>query len=397
MPPAIIIIGTGPAGLMAADILSRAGKKVHIYDHKPSVARKFLMAGRGGLNITHSEEFELLITRYGDSSSFLRPALEHFPPATLRAWCTELGEETFIGSSGRVFPKSFKASPLLRAWLNRLNAQNVTFHMNHRWNGWNAQGDLHFESPNGSQFIKAEKTILALGGASWPKLGSTASWKPLLEKEGITVVPFRPTNCGFFCAWSDIFANKYAGTPLKSITLTHQGHRQQGDAMVTQHGIEGGLIYAFSSKLRDDIDHHGQAFVTLDLKPDLEPKRLEEVLNRPRGRDSFSNFLRKTTGLPSVSIGLLMEDRKIQEIAAHDLAHRIKNYSLTLTAPFSLERAISSAGGIALDEIAPSYMLKKKPHVYAIGEMLDWEAPTGGYLLQACFSMAAYCAHELGA
>lgn len=360
---------------MAAETLTKRGYSVTVYDHKPSPARKFLMAGRGGLNITHSEPFEKFISRYGEAEKILRPALENFTPENLRDWCHELGEETFIGTSGRVFPKSFKASPLLRAWLNRLDTLGVKFEYNFEWTGQNMNSD---------------NTILALGGASWPRLGSDGHWTGILGKQGIKINPFRPANCGFMCQWSDIFKNKFAGHPLKSISLIHQNQTIQGEVMVTQNGVEGGGIYALSKSIRTAIEKNKTTILTFDFKPNMSEIQIQKILNNPRGRDSFSNYLRKTLGLSPVMIGLLQEDRNITNLSRTDLAHRIKSYPIELTATANIDRAISSAGGIALDELTNNFELKKIPNTYAIGEMLDWEAPTGGYLLQASFSMAVW-------
>jgi uncharacterized flavoprotein (TIGR03862 family) len=375
MIKSISVIGAGPAGLMAAETLAKRGFKVTVYDHKPSPARKFLMAGRGGLNITHSEPFEKFLTRYGEAEKFLRNPLESFTPENLRDWCHELGEETFIGTSGRVFPKSFKASPLLRAWLKRLDDLGVTFHYNFEWTGQDMGTDI---------------TILALGGASWPRLGSDGHWTKILEDKGIKINPFRPANCGFTCHWSDIFKQKFAGHPLKSIALTHDNQTIYGEIMVTQNGVEGGGIYALSKPIRTAIEKNKSTTLYLDFKPNFSEIQIQKILNAPRGRDSFPNYLRKTMGLSPVMIGLLQEDRNITNLSRTELAQRMKSYPIELTATANIDRAISSAGGIALDELTNNFELKKMPNTYAIGEMLDWEAPTGGYLLQASFSMAVW-------
>lgn len=360
---------------MAAETLAERGFQVTVYDHRPTAARKFLMAGRGGLNITHSEPFEQFITHYGEASEKLRPALENFTPQDLRNWCHELGEETFIGSSGRVFPKSFKASPLLRAWLIRLQNAGVTFHYNYEWTGQNMGSDM---------------TILALGGASWPRLGSDAAWVDILRQQNIQINPFRPANCGFTTLWSDVFRNKYAGQPLKPVLLKHDHQTVQGEIMVTQNGVEGGGIYALSRSLRNAIEKDGSTILKLDLKPDVPFDKIVLLLNAPRGRDSFSNYLRKNLSLSPVAIALLQEDRNISALNTHDLTTRIKSYPLKVNGVADIDRAISSAGGIALNEVDENFHIKKMPNTYAIGEMLDWEAPTGGYLLQATFSMAVW-------
>ncbi|HPQ51485.1 MAG: TIGR03862 family flavoprotein [Alphaproteobacteria bacterium] len=383
----IAIIGAGPGGLMAAESLARLGYTVDVYDHKPSPARKFLMAGRGGLNITHSEPIDSFLQKYGEAAEFMHPMIGYFTPKNMRIWCAELGEETFIGTSGRIFPKSFKSSPLLRSWLERLSNLNVRIHPRHHWTGWNEKGELAFTTPE-QKFIKADATILALGGASWPKLGSDGSWVNELEKHNIEIAPLRPANCGFCVNWSDIFKSKFAGTPLKSITLTHEGKLINGEIMISEKGLEGGVIYALSKSIRTAIETKASTTLTIDLKPDLTIKQLEEKLSHPRGRDTQTNFLRKQTNLSPAAINLLYEcgDK------TKPLAQQIKQIQIPLTQPCPIDRAISSAGGIKLDELDKNLMLKKMPSVFAIGEMLDWEAPTGGYLLQATFSMGVFVA-----
>jgi hypothetical protein len=338
------------------------------------------MAGRGGLNITHSEPMEKFLSRYGDAAEFLRPALEQFTPQDLRDWCSAYGEETFIGSSGRVFPKSFKASPLLRAWLKKLQALGVEFHFNVEWTG---------------QDMGADITILALGGASWPRLGSDGHWTKILSEKNIKISPLRPANCGFTCNWSDVFKSKFAGMPVKPLFLTHNNQSAQAEMMITKTGVEGGGIYALSRSIRTAIEQNGKTTITLDFKPNTPLNQIESVLRRPRGRDSFSNYLRKIVGLSPVAIGLLQEDRNVTNLSRIELASRIKSYPLTLNGTANIDRAISSAGGIALDELDENFMLKKMPNTYAIGEMLDWEAPTGGYLLQASFSMAVWLSSHI--
>ncbi len=365
---------------MAAETLATRGFQVTVYDHKPSPARKFLMAGRGGLNITHSEPLDKFLTRYGDAANILRPAIENFTPDHLRDWCHGLGEETFIGTSGRVFPKGFKASPLLRAWLKKLESLGVEFKFGYEWVG---------------QDMGTDFTILALGGASWPRLGSNAGWTKILENQNIKINPFRPSNCGFTTNWSDIFKHKFAGHPLKPVILKHGTETLQGEIMVTEKGVEGGGIYALSKSLRTALDQHPTTILTLDLKPNIPKDQIEKMLNTPRARDSFSNYLRKTLGLSPVVIGLLQEDRNVTTLSRADLAARIKSYPLTISGIANIDRAISSAGGIALDEVDENFQLKKMPHTYAIGEMLDWEAPTGGYLLQATFSMAVWVGNRV--
>jgi uncharacterized flavoprotein (TIGR03862 family) len=371
----VAIIGAGPGGLMAAETLAKRGFQVTVYDHKPSPARKFLMAGRGGLNITHSEPLDKFLARYGEAANTLRPAIENFTPQNLRDWCHDLGEETFIGTSGRVFPQSFKASPLLRAWLTRLQNSGVKFHYNFEWTG---------------QDMGADITILALGGASWPKLGSDGNWASILQKNNISINPFRPANCGFTTKWSDIFKSKYAGQPLKNTNLMHGKNTIQGEMMITQNGVEGGGIYALSNSIRAGLDADGSTILKLDFKPKITEDMIAKMLNAPRGRDSFSNYLRKVLALSPVAIALLNEDRNIANLSRAELAARIKSYPITINGIADIDRAISTAGGIALTEIDENFQLKKMTGTYVIGEMLDWEAPTGGYLLQATFSMAVW-------
>jgi uncharacterized flavoprotein (TIGR03862 family) len=384
----IAIIGAGPAGLIAAEILSGAGHAVTIYDRKPSAGRKFLMAGRGGLNLTHSEPLDFFISRYPQGAEHLAPVITHFTPQDLRTWCEGLGQETFIGSSGRVFPKTFKASPLLRAWLSRLESQGVLFKFNHDWIGWQ-DGHLTFQTPEGEKKIDPLATLLALGGATWPKLGSDGSWVNILHQRLIPLSPLKPANCGFVVSWSDIFKSRYAGHALKPLSISHQNISRRGEIILTENGIEGGLVYALSSALREEIDTQGRAEIYLDLMPDIDAADISEKLTTPRKRESLTNYLRKTLRLTPPAIGLLMErpDRHVLGASSPEyLARLIKSYPLILTAPFGMERAISTAGGIAFNALDHRFMLTSLPGVFAAGEMLDWEAPTGGYLLQACFA-----------
>lgn len=397
MSKTIAIIGGGPAGLFAAEYLSALGLDVHVFERKPSLARKLLMAGRGGLNLTHSESLDLFIEKYAEAAPHLKPLIENFSPASLMEWCEGLGEKTFIGTSGRVFPESFKASPLLRAWSARLSAQGVTFHINHDWIGLEDSTRLLFRTHDGSAAeIKADATLLALGGASWPKLGSNAAWVDILNLHDINIRPFVPSNCGFKVSWSEIFANKFAGQPLKNVELRFKHKIHRGEMMFTSAGVEGGAIYALSAPLRDEIAVNGVAVLTLDLKPDLTAADIVQRLNdKPRGKMSFTRYLDKALNLEDGAIGLLMEreDRaKLSTYPAEELASIIKAYSLTLTAPFDIDRAISSAGGIAFDELSEDFMLKKLNGIFVAGEMIDWEAPTGGYLLQASFATAHHAA-----
>lgn len=394
----IAIIGGGPGGLMVAEKLAQAGCCVTVFDRKPSLGRKFLMAGRGGLNLTHSEPLESFLDRYGAARSFLEKPIRDFPPEALRAWCEGLGQETFVGSSGRVFPRAMKASPLLRAWLQRLNGLGVEARLSHSWRGWTKDGALRFETAEGEKTFQADATVLALGGASWPKLGTDGSWADILRARGVDVTPFRPANCGFVVAWSDVFKQRCAGQPLKSVRLSHNGRSVQGDVMINSNGIEGGAVYALSAPLRDSITATGQAVLHIDLRCGLSESELTARLSAGRSSQSLSTCLRKTAGLSAVAAVLLHEHRSSAELstfAPATLARLIKDFPLTLTAPFSLEKAISSAGGICLTELDENFRLKKIPGVYALGEMLDWEAPTGGYLLQASFSMAVAAAKHL--
>lgn len=377
----IAIIGGGPGGLMAAEVLAGSGCKVTIYDRMPSVGRKFLMAGRGGLNLTHSEPLEYFMKRYGAAESWLKPHIEAFDPVMLRKWCEGLGQETFVGSSGRVFPKVMKAAPLLRAWLKRLNELGVEFKGRHLWQGFDGDALVFTNDKQEKILIKADATLLALGGASWPKLGSDGSWTKILAEEGVEISELRPANSGFIINWSEHFRSKFSGIPLKQVMLKHKNISRQGEVMITNTGIEGSGIYAMSSALRESIEKEGRAELHLDLRPNIS---LEELCHKlaSRGSQSLSNYLRKL-GLAPVAISLLHE---VEEPA--DIAERIKSLPLVLTATTGLTRAISTAGGIRQQSLDKNFMLIKKPGVFACGEMLDWEAPTGGYLLQACFSTA---------
>ena len=380
----IAIIGAGPAGLMAAEILAAAGHAVHVLDRMPSPARKLLIAGRGGLNLTHSEPLETFLTRYGPAADWLAPAIRAFPPDALRAWCDGLGGETFIGSSGRVFPKQMKAVGLLRAWLKRLEQLGVQYHPRHTWLGW--EGDeLRFATSTGEIYVAPDATLLALGGASWPRLGSDGGWVKLLEAQGIPIAPLQPANCGFLTPWSDVIRARFAGQPLKPLAITHAGVTRQGEAMITAQGIEGGVIYAFSASIRDAIARDGKTTVTLDLRPGMAVKMLRSKL-AARGSKSLGAFLRGA-GFSPLAIALLHETTP-DASTIPDPAARLKSLPLTLTGTAGIARAISTAGGIPRDALDAHYMLKARPGLFAAGEMLDWEAPTGGYLLQACFSTA---------
>lgn len=393
----IAIIGGGPAGLMAAQILAEAGQRVTVYDRMPTPSRKLLMAGRGGLNLTHSEPLETFISRYGEAAEWLAPYIQAFPPEKLRAWCENLGQETFTGSSGRVFPRSMKAAPLLRAWLNRLEQLGVRFAARHYWQGWEGNA-LRFTDAEGKPvLVTPDATLLALGGASWPRLGSDGSWTNILENARIPLAPLRPANCGFTVNWSDYFKERFAGQPLKPVAMTHNGVTRQGEAMITAQGIEGGVIYALSTALRESIATTGKATLKLDLRPGQPTEALAHKLeNTPRGNKSFSTYLRKC-GLSPLAIALLRET-SAQELAGLTptaLAAHMKALPVTLTGTTGIARAISTAGGISKEALDEHFMLHEKPGIFAAGEMLDWEAPTGGYLLQACFSTAVAAAQGI--
>ncbi len=398
MPPSVAVIGGGPAGLMAAEVLSQGGVKVDLYDAMPSVGRKFLMAGKGGMNITHSEPNGKFLSRYS-SRHFLDPMLAAFGPEALRRWLRELGIDTFIGTSGRVFPVDMKAAPLLRAWLHRLRLSGVTFHMRHQWLGWaeNQNTKLSFATPAGHTNVSSDAVVLALGGGSWARLGSNGAWVPLLANRGILVQPLRPSNCGFETGWSEYFLSRFEGQPIKPVqvsftTLNGDEYQQQGECVVTQYGLEGGLIYSLSSVLREQIAETGSAEIYLDLAPGKPLPALIEQISKPRGKLSMANHLRKRAGIEGVKAGLLREI-----LARHDfdnlirVAEAIKALPIKLTATRPLDEAISSAGGVAFEALDQGLMLRAMPGVFCAGEMLDWEAPTGGYLLTACFA-SGFCA-----
>ena len=394
--PPVAVIGAGPAGLMAADRLSAAGLAVTVYERMPQPGRKLLMAGRGGLNLTHSEPFERFLERYGEASPWLQPILEAFPPKDLVAWAKGLGQPTFVGSSGRVFPKTLKASPLLRAWLVRLEAQGVTLRTRCDWQGWDAARRLVFGVGDGTEVVEADATILALGGASWPRLGSTGAWTRVLSARGVAITPFRPANCGFTAPWSETFKTRFAGTPLKTAVFSFNGRSIRGEAVITAYGLEGGAIYALSASLRDAIDEAASAVLDLDLSPDLSMSQLAAKLARPLRGQSVATFLRKAVGLAPVAINLLREAHGVAlPTDPGVLAAAIKAAPIRLIGTQSLDRAISSAGGIALAAVDESLMLRQLPGVYVAGEMLDWEAPTGGYLLQATLATGVAAARAI--
>lgn len=376
---------------MAAERLARAGVAVVVHEAMPSAARKFLMAGRGGLNLTHSEPLEAFTGRYGEAAGRASGWLERFSPTHLIGWAEGLGQPVFTGSSGRVFPRAMKASPLLRAWLGRLAELGVTVRTRSRWAG-RRDGGWVFETPTGERIERPDAVVLALGGASWPRLGSDGGWRPWLEAEGVEVEPFRPSNVGFDVAWSEVFAGRFAGQPLKPVALIFGEATVRGEAMVTRYGLEGGAVYALSAPLRDAVERDGTATLTVDLRPDLTIEALAGRLAKGRGKDSVSNWLRKAAGLSPVGVGLLREIPGELPVGADKLARWIKAVRLTLTGVQGLARAISSAGGVRLDAVDERLMLKALPGVFVAGEMLDWEAPTGGYLLQASMASAVVAA-----
>jgi uncharacterized flavoprotein (TIGR03862 family) len=379
---------------MATEVLLRGGMRVDLYDAMPSVARKFLLAGKGGMNITHSEPRELFVSRYGERRAEIAPLLDAFGPERLRAWLKELGIDSFVGSSGRVFPVGMKAAPLLRAWLHRLRQADLHIHVRHRWQGWNEAGDLRFTTPDGDKQVRADAVVLALGGGSWARLGSDGAWVPWLTQRGIAVAPLRPANCGFDVAhgWSEHFRQRFAGQPVKSavaslVDASGSLRRLPGEFMVTATGVEGGLIYALSAALRDEIAASGSATLHLDLAPGWTLERLVAEIARPRGSRSIASHLQSRVGIKGVKTGLLRELLPATTFAdAAALAAAIKALPLRLAATRPLDEAISSAGGVNFPAVDAQLMLRDLPGVFCAGEMLDWEAPTGGYLLTACFA-----------
>lgn len=382
----IAVVGAGPAGLFAAEHLARAGFSVTIFEQMPTPARKFLMAGRGGLNLTHSEPLERFLARYGNDAAHVRGAIEAFPPSALIQWADALGAETLVGSSGRVFPKEMKASPLLRAWLRRLADLGVVVKARHRWTGFDGADGLVFEGPNDTrEIVRPAATLLALGGASWPKLGSTGAWISVLQDAGIETTPLEASNAGAIIAWSNILKSKHAGAPLKRIAVRIGARSVRGEAVITRGGLEGGAIYALSRELRTALEH-GPATLEIDLRPDMESAELTDRLARIKTKDSMANGLRKAVGLSAAAIALLRECHPALAREPAELALQIKSARLRVDRLAGLERAISTAGGIAPGALDEHFMLRSRAGVFAAGEMLDWDAPTGGYLLQASFA-----------
>ena len=390
-PAKVAIIGGGPAGLMAAETLSLAGIHVDLYDAMPTVGRKFLMAGKGGMNITHSEASTPFLSRYGTRQAHIAPLLNIMEPQALRQWIHALGINTFVGSSGRVFPTDMKAAPLLRAWFHRLREAGVNFHMRHRWIGWDNR-KLKFSAPNGEVTYEADAGVFALGGGSWARLGSDGAWVKLFNQHGIAVSALKPANCGFNTNWSEHFTSRYAGSPLKTIAVSTidehgQSHRKPGECMVTAHGIEGSLIYALSANIRNTIDNYGEATIYLDLLPDRPLEQVLTDVSHPRGSRSLSSHLQSRLGIKGIKAGILRE-----LVSAEDymnpvkLGNAIKSLPLKLTSARPIDEAISSAGGVDFECLNEQLMIKALPGVFCAGEMLDWEAPTGGYLLTACFA-----------
>lgn len=391
-PRKAVVIGGGPAGLMAAEMLANRGVSVDVFDAMASVGRKFLLAGKGGMNLTHSEDEVAFLSRYYDREHALTPALHAFGPLQLREWARGLGVDTFVGTSGRVFPTDMKAAPLLRAWLHRLRQQGVRIHTRHRWQGWAENGALQFRAPGGVCTFPTDALVLALGGASWQRLGSDGAWVPWLVNRGIGVRPLQPANCGFNVYWSAPLREKFAGAPLKSTVIRftdHTGKRweRKGECVVAESGLEGGLIYAVSAPLRETLNVQGPVTITLDLAPDRSQQQLEQALTKPRGKDSLASHWRKRAGIEGVRAGLLREVLDAQQTQnAQIVASTLKALPIVLQSPRPIDEAISSAGGVPFETLDARYMISSLPGVFCAGEMLDWEAPTGGYLLTACFA-----------
>ena len=385
----VAVIGAGPAGLMAAEVLAAAGVEVDVYDAMPSAGRKFLLAGKGGLNLTHSEPFDAFASRYGARRAQVEPLLREFDAQALRDWARGLGVETFVGTSGRVFPAEMKAAPLLRAWLHRLRAAGVRFHMRHRFVGWAPDGALRFDAPGGEQIARADAVVLALGGASWPRLGSDGAWVPLLAERGVDVAPLAPANCGFDVrnGWSAYFAQRFAGQPFKSVAIRFGAFHRQGEFVATATGVEGSLVYAVSALLRDEVRAYGSATFELDLLPARRADQVAAEVAHPRGSRSLSSHLKSRLHLDGIKFALLHELLSKEDM--HDparLAAAIKALPVTVIGARPIEEAISTAGGVRFEALDDNQMLRVMPGMFCAGEMLDWEAPTGGYLLTACFA-----------
>jgi uncharacterized flavoprotein (TIGR03862 family) len=388
----VVVIGGGPAGLMAAETASAAGAVVEVYDAMPSIGRKFLLAGKGGLNLTHSEPLEPFLARYGSRRGQIEPLIRMFGQEALRAWVHALEIHTFVGTSGRVFPQDLKAAPLLRAWLRRLRKSGVQFHVRHRWMGWDEKGTLCFATRQGMTLVDADATILALGGGSWPKLGSDAAWVPFLKQRKVPIAPLRPANCGFDIKWSEHLRTKFAGHPVKSVAVVVKNERggeswHPGEFVITETGVEGGVIYLVSAILRDEIERNGTATLWLDLAPDRDVPRLTHDLSKPRGKRTVASHLQRYARIEGVKAALLREVIPKQDFTdPARLAAAIKRLPLTLVATRPLEETISTAGGVMFESLDERLMIRHLPGVFCAGEMLDWEAPTGGYLLTACFA-----------
>ena len=392
-PPSAVIVGSGPAGLFAAERLAVAGWRVSIVERMPSPARKFLMAGRGGLNLTHAEAIDAFVGRYGEAADWIGPMVRAFPPSALVDWAEGLGQATFVGASGRVFPKAMKASPLLRAWLARLGGLGVELRLRTAWRGWSEDGAVLLQAEGGAiEALRPDATVLALGGASWPRLGSDGGWREILDRTGVALAPMRPANCGFEAGWSPSFRDRFAGQPLKAVAVTHAGRTVRGEAMVSAYGLEGGAVYALSAQIRDALAIEGPQTVSLDLRPDMTRAAVSARLARPPAGPSRSTWLRKALKLSPVAVNLIREALG-PDLPADRLAAAVKAVPVTLTAPRPLERAISTAGGVRREAVDAGLQLTARPGVWVVGEMLDWEAPTGGYLLQGAFATAA-CATD---